>query len=46
MVEILEVRKNPLSVLFLAVSAAVFLVAQVADPETIISRFPGSGNCP
>ncbi len=35
MVEIVEVRKNPLSVLALVVSLGVFFVARVTDPENV-----------
>ncbi|TVR93558.1 MAG: rhomboid family intramembrane serine protease [Spirochaetaceae bacterium] len=35
MVEIVEVRKNPLSVLFLVASVSVFFVAQATDPENV-----------
>ncbi|TVR52321.1 MAG: rhomboid family intramembrane serine protease [Spirochaetaceae bacterium] len=35
MVEIVEVKKNPLSVLFLVVSVGVFAVAQLTDPENV-----------
>lgn len=35
MEEIIEVRKNPLSVLFLVVSLGVFIVAQVTEPENV-----------
>ncbi len=35
MVEIVQVRKNPLSVLFLVVSLGVFFVARVTDPENV-----------